>query len=320
MYLGIEIGGTKLQLGVGAGTKAGLAFLERREVDAAGGAEGIRAQIVEVGSRLLQSHAVRAIGLGFGGPVDAASGHTITSFQIAGWDNFPLADWARDTFGRPAFLENDSNLAGLAEARWGAGKGYHVVLYSNAGSGIGGALVVGGRLYLGGAGRSVTEIGHLRPGPQAVFAEKTVESVASGWGIARQAAGRLRHASRREDADAAELLRECDSDPERLTGKSVVAAAVAGNRLAGEVWRQALDTYGWALAQAVTLLAPNVVVLGGGLAQVGEEHFLTPLRQRIETFVIPSLAGSYRVVSARLGEEVVVHGAITLAADHETAC
>jgi glucokinase len=316
MFLGIEIGGTKLQLGVGTGQSGALAALERLDVDRSQGGQGIREQIRRVGKRLIEAHRVAAVGIGFGGPVNASAGRTITSFQIGGWDDFPLADWSCQALGLPTALENDSNLAGLAEARFGAGREAEVVLYSNVGSGIGGALVIAGKLFPGGSGAAVSEIGHLRPGPDAVRPEQTVESVASGWAMAAAARARLaeRHGEL-EDAAAAELLARCDGQLERLSGKMVAEAAAGGNPLAQEVFRRGIRTYGWALAQAVTLLAPSVVVVGGGVSQASEQVFLQPLRQEVEQYVFPPLRGSYRIARAALGEEVVVCGALALAAE-----
>ena len=133
MLLGIEIGGTKLQLAVGPGGGEPFVELRRLDVEPADGAEGVLRQIAECGAELLEQHRIVAVGVGFGGPVDAASGTTITSHQVEGWDRFPLAEWCRDTFNLPAALVNDSDAAGLAEARFGAGQGGRVVFYSNVG-------------------------------------------------------------------------------------------------------------------------------------------------------------------------------------------
>ncbi len=314
LYLGIEIGGTKLQLGVGSGTGGPLEVLERCEVDPSRGAEGIREQIAQIGKMLIARYDIRRIGVGFGGPVDAASGRVITSFQIDGWDGDPLCDWCRGTLGLPAVLENDSNLAGLGEARFGAGLGSRIVFYSNVGSGIGGALVIDGRLYSGGTGAAVSEIGHLRLGLEAVRPEDDVESIASGWGIAEQARVRLHEEAREQTSSAAALRAQCDGDVEALTGKMIVEAASQGNALAKDVLAVAIRGYGWALAQVVTLLAPNVLVIGGGVPQIGETLFLAPLRDEVERYVMPPLRGTYQLVPAVLGEEVVVHGALALAA------
>ncbi len=314
MYLGIEIGGTKLQLGVGSATGEPLVALERCNVDPTRGSEGIRQQIAGTAKSLIDQHDIQRIGIGFGGPVDAAGGRVIRSFQIDGWDGFPLCDWCRETLGLPTVLENDSNLAGLGEARFGAGRNSRIVFYSNVGSGIGGALVIDGALYLGGAGAAVAEVGHLRPGPDAVEPDQTVESVASGWGIAAQARTRLVDTRTQQQEAADQLLSRCSGDVEQLTGKMVVGAAVQGNPLAAEVFGDAIRSYGWALAQVVTLLAPNVLVIGGGVPQVGETFFFAPLREQVERYVIPPLRGTYNIVPAALGEEVVVHGALALAA------
>src|ERR1051325_10426838 len=127
MYLGIEIGGTKLQLGVGPGDGS-LAGHWRGGVDVATGAEGIRRQITTAVPELLAQSGLertqlRGVGIGFGGPVDDATHTVIKSHQIAGWDNFPLAEWVSEVVGLPAVLGNDADVAGLAEALFGAGKG-----------------------------------------------------------------------------------------------------------------------------------------------------------------------------------------------------
>ena len=182
MYLAIEIGGTKLQLAVGDAAGSPLEVVERRDVDPAQGAEGIRNQIAQVGPELIRDYDVAAVGIGFGGPVDAQQGRIIKSFQIDGWDGFVITDWAEQVMQRPAVLGNDSDLAGLGEARYGAGRGHRIVFYSNVGSGIGGALVTDGQLYTGGVG-GAAEIGHLRPGIASDSDQQTVESISSGWGM-----------------------------------------------------------------------------------------------------------------------------------------
>ena len=310
MLLGIEIGGTKLQLAVGPGGGKPLVDLRRLDVKPADGAEGVLRQIAECGEELLRQHRVKAVGVGFGGPIDSVSGTTITSHQVEGWDGFPLVDWCRDTFGLPAALVNDSDSAGLAEARFGAGQGGRVVFYSNVGSGIGGALVIDGNLFCGGSGVA-SELGHLRPGLHCDSPDQTLESMASGWAIA--AAARSRVAERPDTPEAQDLLSRCEGQPRLLTAKHVAEAATAGNKLARAVFREACEAYGWALAQMITLLAPNVIVLGGGVSLVGEELLLAPVRSAVDRFVFPPHQGTYDIRHARLGEEVVLHGAMAMA-------
>ena len=153
MFLGIEIGGTKLQLGLGEGNGK-LAGLWRDRIEPANGPDGIRQQIIEAVPLLLddvglQASNLEAVGIGFGGPVDDARHTVIKSHQIAGWDDFPLAEWIGDFLKLPAYLANDSDAAGLAEAVTGAGKGRSPIYYMNIGSGIGGGFIVEGKVYRG---------------------------------------------------------------------------------------------------------------------------------------------------------------------------
>ena len=176
MFLGIEIGGTKLQLGVGRADGSEPVALERRDVDPSLGADGILAQIEEVVPYLIRENPVERVGYGFGGPVDAAAGTVITSHQIHGWQGVPLQSWTEERSGVPTVLGNDCDCAALAEARFGAGQGRRVVFYVTVGTGIGGGLVIEGHSH--GRGRpAVAEIGHLRPGLRDDRADATVESL-----------------------------------------------------------------------------------------------------------------------------------------------
>lgn len=337
MILSCEIGGTKLQLAVGAGNGAAFIAHERFDVDPTAGATGILEAIAAAGKRLVRAHGVQQMGIGFGGPVDPQSGIVRKSHQVAGWDDFPLADWARKELGIPARIENDANTAALAEARFGAGRGADPVLYVTVGSGVGGGLIRAGKIYAG-HGAAACELGHLRPGAAADSPERTVEAVASGWGIAEAARSRLSspeiyrltssfgkapsspevvrqrliEAEEADEAAAAELLERCDADLGRLTARDVALAAEAGNSLAADVFRRAVETLGWGIAQAVTLFAPQVVVVGGGVSLAGEDVFFRPLRTATQKYVFPPLAKSFSIHAAALGEDVVLHGAAAL--------
>src|SRR5437763_2292943 len=198
MYLGIEIGGTKLQLGIGPGDGT-LAGLWRGTVDIAAGPEGIRRQITAAIPELLTQTGLsfrdlKGVGIGFGGPVDDATRTVIKSHQIEGWDGFPLADWIADLVGVPAVLGNDADVAGLAEALFGAGQGLSPIFYITVGSGIGGGLIINGEIYRG-CGRGAAEIGHLfmrwgfvtDTGCAVDGMVTTLEDLASGWALSKQA-------------------------------------------------------------------------------------------------------------------------------------
>ena len=341
MFLGIEIGGTKLQLGVGAGDGK-LTALERLDVEPSRGAGGILAQIQTAGQMLVARHNVRAVGIGFGGPVDPLRGKILKSHHIEGWQDFAICDWVKKTFGLPVVLGNDADLAGLAEARFGAGMGHNPVFYITVGTGIGGGLIVDGKVYRG-SGLGAAEIGHLRPGLTADRPEESIESIASGWGIAAAAQAQLggpishrlkpfmaggarplkpeavrQHLIAEEEASeeyAADLLERCDGEVDRLTAKLVAQAAADGNSIALDVLHHAWQALGWGIAQMITLLAPEAVVIGGGVSLMGEQLFFNPLRAAVDRYVFPPFIGTYQILPAQLGEEMVVHGALALAAD-----
>src|SRR4029077_4918013 len=132
---GIEIGGTKLQLGVGDGDSPQFAAFERYSIEPTRGAEGIIRQIESAARPLVKRFDIERVGIGFGGPVDSAAGRVITSHQIAGWTGFALADWVEQALGRPAVVGNDCDCAALAEARCGAGQGHRTVFYVTVGTG-----------------------------------------------------------------------------------------------------------------------------------------------------------------------------------------
>ena len=310
MLLGIEIGGTKLQLGLGEGDGK-LAGLWRGRIEPARGPEGIRQQIVEAVPLLLHEAKVSAtdlaaVSVGFGGPVDDATQTVIKSHQIAGWDNFPLANWIGDFLRLPAFLANDSDAAGLAEAVCGAGKGLSPIYYLNIGSGIGGGLVLDEHVYRG-TGRGAAETGHLRVArwTNEGLVYETLEDLASGWAIERRARSALAARPGR-----AQGFIEKQADLANMTVAQIGKAAQAGNSFAREILEPAWDALAEAICHVVALLCPRRIVVGGGVAGLGEEILFAPVRERVERQVFAPFAGCFDIVPAALGEEVVVHGAL----------
>jgi len=317
--LGIEIGGTKLQLGLGR-EPGKIEALKRTLIDPARGAQGILDQIREgfaalldeVGGRALD---VRAVGIGFGGPVDAVSGRVRASFQIEGWTDFPLADWARRELGpENVSVHNDADVAGLAEARLGAGVGRSPILYLTIGSGIGGALILDGRIYRG-AGRGAAEIGHLNvPAVDGSAEFPELEQVASGWGIAREARREAAELTGRGERWAV-LDAAAGGRVEAITTVMVAQAAERGDERSLKLLDRAARALAFALRQAVALVAPQRIILGGGVSLIGERFWFEPLRRLVDAEVFGPFRGSFDIVPAALGEEVVVHGALELARD-----
>jgi len=321
--LGIEIGGTKLQLGIGHGDGS-LVALERLVVDPSRGAAGILDQIRTSVPGLLEKanltrRRIDAVGIGFGGPVDVRNGRTQRSFQVTGWDDFPLSAWTAEHLRVPrVVLANDSDSAGLAEARLGAGIDHSPLLYVNIGSGIGGALVVDQQIYRG-FGQGATEIGHIRvPGTASGdTCLPELEQVASGWAIASAA----REIARRKialEGDDWIVLTAAKRNPDLITAALVAEAAIAGDPNCLSILNRATGAIAYALNQAITLLAPRRIVLGGGVSLVGQELWFDPIRRLVDRGVFEPFRGQFDVVPAALGEEVVVHGALLLARESIT--
>jgi len=317
-YIGVEIGGTKLQIGIGSGDGT-LDALWRGVALPQKGAQGIRNQIVQGWEQLRQqigaeANNVRAVGIGFGGPVDIAAQRVIRSHQVSGWDDFELGRWAQDVFGVPARVVNDADAGGLAEARFGAGRGVSPVFYLTVASGIGGALIVDGKIYQG-VGLGAAEIGHLRIAglDRGRWIKQTLEKWASGWAIQDFARESLRG-----QTNPPAFWKSClteQPDVELITTKVVAQAAQAGDPLARQAISRAVDALAEGVAQVIALLCPRRLIVGGGVSLMGEDLFFSPLRQRVADIVFAPFANQTQIVPAALGEEVVVHGALAVARD-----
>jgi glucokinase len=311
LLLGLEIGGTKLQLGLGRGDGLILA-LERRVICPEEGAPGILRQILETYPSLLAHPAVvgevpLAVGIGFGGPVDADRGMTLRSHQIEGWDGFDLAGWASEALKiSRVTIRNDADTAGLGEACHGAGVGLSPIFYVTIGSGIGGGLILNGQIHRG-SGRGAAEIGHLWIDDIEGGARK-LEDIASGWSIGRTA---------REVLSRGEILgplgRIAGRDPSQVNASAVARAASEGDARAITILSTAARAVGQALAHVVTLLAPRRIILGGGVSLIDDDLWLEPIRQTLEARAFPPFWGTFDLVPAALGEEVVIHGALEIA-------
>ena len=217
-------------------------------------AQGILRQIRAAARPLIARHRITRVGIGFGGPIDAAGLRIVKSHQVPGWDNFPLVDWCQRELGLPAVLGNDADLGGLAEAHDGAGRDYNPVFYITVGTGIGGGLIIDRRVYRG-SGHGAAELGHLRPGPDATDAHDTLESRrAAGPGIAGTVRGMLSEMAV-EDHEARDMAARCGGEIDSLTAKIVGQAAAAGNQIARAGLAESLRVLGWAIAQMITLLA-----------------------------------------------------------------
>lgn len=300
--LAIEIGGSKLQ--VFAGNNDGQ-ILDRRRfvVNRAAGGEGIRAQIAEALPPLLAEWSPRAIGVGYGGPVDWRTGRIAKSYHIAGWTDFPLADWLQEQTGLPVAVDNDANTAALGEALHGAGTGFNPVFYMTLGSGVGGGLVIDGRVFHG-AKPGEVEIGHVRLDRDGTI----VEDRCSGWNVDR--------IIRKEALDAQDgiLAKRVLAGPPGGEAKHMSEALAAGDPIAQKILRSTTTDLSFALSHVVHLLHPEIIVVGGGLSLIGE-----PIRAAIEEqlpkFLMDAFLPGPHVTLAALREDSVPTGALVLAAN-----
>ncbi len=299
--LGIEIGGTKLQLVTG---ESGGRILARRRlnVDKSRGSDGIREQIAAALPELLREFQPVAIGVGFGGPVDRASGRIAVSHQIEGWSGFDLAGWLRGLSGLPVTIENDANTAALGEAVCGAGRGHRVAFYMNMGSGVGGGLVVDGKIYHG-ATPGEAEIGHVRLNKNG----QTVEQRCSGWAVDKK----IRAAIATEPHSALAHLCGGANGGE---AKHLAAALAANDAVARSILDEVAEDLAFALSHVTHLFHPQVIVLGGGLSLVGE-----PLRAAVAAqlprFLMEVFGRGPEIKLTALGEDAVPVGALKLNGD-----
>lgn len=300
-FLGIEIGGTKLQIVTG-NEHAEIQQRFRFAVESKAGAEGIRKHIAAILSDL-GSTKIEAIGVGFGGPVDRISGKIWTSYHVSGWSGFALADWLADLTGVPVKVDNDANVAALGEACQGAGKKYHNVFYVTLGSGVGGGLVVDRKIFHG-ALPGETEIGHVRIDKSG----KTVQWACSGWAVDAQ----VKEAALRNPYGKLAVLAAQFVGAE---AKALPGALQIGNPDAARILSDTTDDLAFGLSHVVHLLHPETIVLGGGLSLIGE-----PLRklteERLSTYIMDAFQPGPVMQLSALKEDAVTVGALTLAINH----
>ncbi|GAB4108553.1 MAG: ROK family glucokinase [Roseiflexaceae bacterium] len=293
LVLGLDFGGTKLAAGL-VDTASGTLLADAR-CPTPPGAEASLAAMLALADGLLaeRQDSPVAVGVSFGGPVEADGRRVRLSMHIPGWEQQPLAERLEQRFGLPAAIANDGDAAALAEHRFGAGRGVRNLLYLTVSTGIGGGLVIDGRLYRGERAWA-GEIGHmlLKPdGPPCPCGRNgCLEALASGLSVAR-------------------AMRQGRPEQPAVTAQQVAEAAAAGDPLARAVWDEAMGWLGVGVASAANLLNPGRVVIGGGLARAGELLF-APVRQ---TLALRALDPALELAPAALGDAVGIYGGAAVA-------
>ena len=309
LAIGVDIGGTKVAAGV-VDDEGRVIDTERRGTPSQDVAETERV-IAEVVAELAARHEVVAVGIGAAGWIAADRATVLFSPHLA-WRDEPLRDALADRIGTPVVVENDANAAAWAEYRFGAARDSRVAVCVTLGTGIGGGLVVEGRLYRGAFGVG-SEFGHttvVQEGRRCACGNRGCwEMYASGRALARDA---------RELADvspmaAHRLLELAGGQLKGLTGPVVTAAAREGDPAAVEIYTAMGQWLGRGLANLAAVLDPDVFVIGGGVSEAGD-LLLGPARA---TFLGSLTGRGFRpaadVLPAALGPAAGLVGAADLA-------
>jgi len=309
LLLVLDFGGTKLSAAVAAvGERRWRAW---RQVLSPPGADARYDldTMVSLARDLLGGARPAAIGVSFGGPVNAAEGAVLLSHHVPGWENVPLREQLVARFGVPAAVDNDANVAALGEWRFGVGQGCHSLLYVTVSTGIGGGWILDRRIYHG-ADSLAGEIGHMtvQPGGPVCTCGRRgcLEAVAAGTAIAQRARDRLT-----AEPQVGEILRGLvGGDAGAVTAKHVSQAAEAGDELAQQVLEEAAQAVGFGIGCAIALMNPERVVVGGGVAKFGERYFQV-VRAAARANVLQGMRVD--IVPAALGDDAPLWGAIALA-------
>ncbi|HVB75782.1 MAG TPA: ROK family protein [Ktedonobacteraceae bacterium] len=262
--------------------------------------------------RLSDGRVIR-VGVAVGGLVDASQGVVRTLHHAPGWNDFPLQDYLAKRLDRPCIIDNNANAAALAEVVFGAASGSdeRVALYVGLGRGIGGGLVVNGKIYHG-ASSTAGEIGHMlvkEHGPKcSCGGYGHLEAIASAQAISRAMIG----LSVEHPETEAAIRRITGARAERITAEQVFRLAAEGDAVAQGITEEVLTYLGIALANIVHVINPSVIILGGQVAQAGDLLTL-PLQARLQDLCLRAATQSLRVLQGTLGAEANLVGAVTLA-------
>ena len=275
--------------------------------------EGVLPVIIEKGRTLLGGEPPNAVGISIGGPLDHEQGRVLNFPHLPGWKNLPLASLLSEAFGVPALLDNDANLGALAEYRWGRGEGADPFVYLTISTGIGGGIILGGKLFHGMASGG-GEVGHITVqtnGPLCDCGNRgCLERMASGTNIARRARERLE-----KEPEKGTFLRELVGEKtDDITAEMVLEGYRADDELSREVWLEAAEYIAIGLGNIIHVLSPERIVLGGGVVLAGDD-LINPVRERMRDHVYYIPVDRIDLQAAALGHDSALLGAATMAAE-----
>jgi glucokinase len=311
--LAVDIGGTKIMTVLFSPAGERLS----RDVSPTLAREGVESTIARIVSAIeaslarngLPADGLGAIGIACAGGVNSDRGVVVTpSPNMPDWVDVPLADRLRRRFGERVFIVNDASAAALGEHLYGAGKGAANIVLLTVGTGIGGGIIIDNQLYLGTSG-AAGEFGHMAvaDGPACNCGNTgCLEMLASGRAVERDAIARLK---RGDDSILQEIYQ---GKIESITAEQVGEAARRGDALAQDVIARAAYYLGVGMVNTVNIFNPEIIVIGGGMAEMGE-MLVAPGRQMVATRAFSISSRAVRIVTAQLGNEAGVYGAAAYA-------
>jgi glucokinase len=307
--LGIDVGGTHLAAGV-ADRDGTLRSWEQEPTHRDEGPDAVIERLIALCRRAIDaagpsSPELAAAGVGCGGPLDPERGVIQRPPNLPGWVDVPLADRLSAALGLRVFINNDADAAALGEHRYGAGRGVDNLVYLTVSTGIGGGIIIGGRLYSGESGNA-GEIGHMSVSydgwPCVCGRRGCPEAFASGTNIAARARAAL------AEGEATSVLAEL----QEVSARDVAHAAAAADPLARRVWDETMAVLGATVANVLNIFNPRMVIIGGGVASAGELLFEPVRRLALSQTLGPQSVG-VEIVPAQLGEQLGVLGAVAVA-------
>jgi len=259
--------------------------------------------------RKIDSSQLDSISIAAAGAIDSERGLIASSPHLPGWRDVPLRDIVKRKYKVITFLMNDASAAALGEHRFGAGQGANNLILLTLGTGIGGGIIINGRLYSGVSG-SAGEIGHMTidtSGPRCDCGNiGCLETLVSGTAVAKEAIRRIKQ------GEKSSLTEIAEGKIENITAEQVLAAAQSGDSLASAVILRAANYLGIGLASVVNIFNPEMIIIGGGIAKMGD-LLLNPARQVVRERAFPISAQAVQILPAQLGDDAGVLGAAIFA-------
>jgi len=317
LVVGVDIGGTKVAAGLVDRNGEIKSQVRTPMVANRGAGEGFAAVVSAID--LLLSHdpkartLIRGIGICAPGPLDPKTGVVINPPNVPCWRDFPLATEVEKVYRVPVKVENDANAAALAEARWGAGRGYRHIFYAGVGTGIGSGIVFDGKIYNGRTG-AAAEGGHMSiayDGPRCGCGKPgCIEILAAGPAIARRARAKLASAQGPRSA----ILDLAKGNIDAVTSEMVGQAYAAGDPVAQQVLQETVDLLSLWLSNIIDLLEPDVIILGGGVAAM-LSPFFSDIAEGIAKYCIISRCREIPLLKAHYGADAGIAGGAALCSE-----